>query len=223
MRSRRDLQRIHRMMGTRRIVLHALQSLMPLRTAAGPVRVLELGAGDGSLMLRVAHTAADFLPQVDLTLLDRQSLVTPQTLAGYRRLGWTATPRVIDVIDWARDPDASLARWDLVVANLFLHHFDALSLARLLSAVAARTNRFLACEPSRRWLALAGSRLVGLLGANAVTRGDAVLSVHAGFRAEELSAQWITTNPDWRLSEYSAGLFSHCFIAERVGAASGSP
>ena len=216
MRSRRDLRRVHRAMGTRSIVLRALRDSTVLRRKAAALRVLELGAGDGSLMLGVARELAPAWSRVDLTLLDRQSLVERATIEGYAELGWTAVAEIADVHDWA---EARLpARWDLIVANLFLHHFDAVQLRVLLAAVAARGDRFFACEPRRDWLALAGSHLVGAIGANAVTREDAVLSVHAGFRANELTAAWPAQGGEWQLQEYSAGLFSHCFRAERVEA-----
>ena len=82
---------------------------------------------------------------------------------------------------------------------------------------AARTDRFFACEPRRSGLALAGSHLVGFIGANAVTREDAVLSVHAGFRDHEIAAQWPQAGGPWRWQERAAGLFSHCFSARRAG------
>jgi hypothetical protein len=47
-----------------------------------------------------------------------------------------------------------------------------------------------------------------------VTQHDAVRSVRAGFLGRELSALW-PVNDEWQLSEQSAGLFSHCFIAKR--------
>ena len=224
--SRRDLRRIHRAMATRSILLRAFGRLQGLSRPAGasaPLRVLELGAGDGSLMLGVAQALAARWPTVELTLLDRQSLVSDDTLAGYAATGWRATVQVADVIDWAagriRSPaDAGgTARWDLIVANLFLHHFEGSPLAALLAAVGSRSNRFVACEPRRGWLALAGSHLVGALGANAVTRSDAVLSVRAGFRDHELSAAW-PSRADWQIREHAVGPFSHCFTAERLGA-----
>ena len=102
------------------------------------------------------------------------------------------------------------------MCNLFLHHFEGAQLARLLAAIARRSDLFFACEPRREWVALTGSHLIGAIGANAVTREDAVLSVHAGFRSKELSALWPGSPPAWQIQEYSAGLFSHCFRAERV-------
>jgi hypothetical protein len=70
------------------------------------------------------------------------------------------------------------------------------------------SHRFFACEPHRGWLALAGSHLVGALGANAVTRHDAVASVHAGFRGSEIGAFWPAATATWQCHEARAGLFS---------------
>ena len=220
MRSRRDLQRIHRMMGTRTIVTRAFRRLTDSRPKSRPLRMLELGAGDGSLMLCVARASAGDWPAVELTLLDRQDLISEATLAAYADAGWRATSEVSDVFDWAARGEYSrgatgAARWDVIVSNLFLHHFEGRQLHSLLAAIESRTERFFACEPHRGWLALAASHLVGAIGANAVTREDAVLSVHAGFRAGELSQAWPASSAGWTLDEYPAGLFSYCFCARR--------
>lgn len=223
-RSRRDLRRIHRAMGTRSILLRALRRLTPPGPDAASFRVLELGAGDGTLMLGVARAVAPWWPPVELTLLDRQGLVDRETIAGFAGLGWSTGVDVVDALDWAgasngNRPDVQgAARWDLIIANLFLHHFEGAKLSALLGAVAAGSDRFVACEPRRDWIALGGSHLVGAIGAGAVTRTDAVLSVHAGFRGNELSAQWATHGVDWRVQEYRAGPFSHCFCAEQAEA-----
>lgn len=235
LRSRRDLARIHRVMATRSVVTRGWQGLLPtprvyapLNAAlhAGldaPLKVLEIGAGDGTLLLGVAQRLAPAWPRVQLTLLDRQPVVSPATLAAYAGFGWSATVQVVDVLDWAAAEATSAATsakapWDLITTSLFLHHFEGAQLDAVLAAVAARTLRFFACEPRRAWLALAGSHLVGALGANAVTRADAVLSVHAGFRAHDISARWPGTGT-WQCQEYAAGLFSHCFSARRQGLA----
>jgi hypothetical protein len=219
-RSRRDLRRIHRLMGTRSILLRGLAALRTTRRG-GTLRVLELGAGDGTLMLGVARKMARAGVRAQLTLLDRQPCVERSTIDGYAQIGWSVVASVTDVADWiAQDPDARqsgsvAARWDAIVVNLFLHHFTAQQLAPMLGAIAARTDRFFACEPRRGWLALAASHLVGAIGANAVTREDAVLSVRAGFAASELSALWRAPRDEWQLHEYRAGLFSHCLHAAR--------
>lgn len=219
MRSRRDLQRVHRVMGTRSIVCNGLKQLFP-HFPPGRLRVLELGAGDGTLMLSVARALRPIWGAVDFTLLDRQKLVSPKTAEAYERVNWNVDIEVGDVTDWiensVRTPrDQDLERWDLIIVNLFLHHFEGATLVDLLNAIARSSSRFFACEPHRSYFALAGSHLVGALGANAVTREDAVLSVRAGFRDAEITKLWKQTERRWSVSEYSAGLFSHCFAAHR--------
>src|SRR5664279_4124730 len=96
-RSRDDLQRIHWAMATLPIVERALD-----RGTSGfePRTLLELGAGDGSRMMRLAQKRAVSWPNVRVTLLDRLNLVAPQTLNGIREVGWTPTVVTMDVFDW---------------------------------------------------------------------------------------------------------------------------
>jgi hypothetical protein len=179
-----------------------------------PRTLLELGAGDGSLMLRLARRLAPRWPDVSVTLLDRVDLVAPQTLVGLREVGWAPRVMVTDVFEGLAKLEGTAQ--DVVVANLFVHHFSSGELERLLGGVAACTRLFLCCEPRRSPLTLAGSHLIGLLGAGPVSRRDAVSSVHAGFRAQELSSIW-PDQRNWAIHEYPAGLFSHCFLAVRKG------
>lgn len=223
MRSRLDLRRVHRAMGTRSIVVKSVREMTTSWNQSPPRRVLELGAGDGSLMLAVARSLARRWPQVELTLLDAQALVAPETLRAFTALGWVVVSDISDVFDWAARPAESVssggtaAHWDLILSNLFLHHFEGERLAGLLAAIAARGERFFACEPRRGRVALAGSHLIGAIGAGPVTREDAVLSVRAGFRGSELTALWPGVGDEWETQENSAGLFSHCFRAEPIG------
>ncbi len=210
-RARGDLRRLHYVMGTLPILLRALD-----RAAGGtPRTLLELGAGDGSLLLRLANRRAGHWPGLAVTLLDRQSVVEKQTLERLRAVGWVPSVVTEDVFDWLQRP--RVARWDMIVANLFVHHFSPQDLSRLLRAIADQTHVFVCCEPRRSATALLGSHLIGLLGAGPVAREDAVLSVHAGFRGRELTAAW-PADSGWRLHEYPAGLFSHCLLAMRGSA-----
>lgn len=220
-RSRRDLARVHRAMASRSIVRRGWQSLCAPDGATATLKILELGAGDGTLLLGVAAALASAWPPVQLTLLDRCDIVEPATLAAYARLGWRVDTQAVDVFDWAAASCPTLPRWDLITTTLFLHHFEDAQLAALLTAVAARTSRFFACEPLRSRLALCASHLVGVIGANAVTREDAVLSVQAGFRAGEITAMWPGPASRWHTREYAAGAFSHCFSAQHRPSAIG--
>jgi hypothetical protein len=62
---------------------------------------------------------------------------------------------------------------------------------------------------------------VGLLGANEVTRADAVTSVAAGFVGDELTSVWPRAAGDWRIEESPAAPFTHRFMAVRVSANGG--
>ena len=198
-RSRRDLRRVNRIMGNARIVA----SCLPPRMA----RMAEIGAGDGTFALRVARMAR---PD-KASLVDRQHLVTTDTVAAFAREGVCAEVLQSDVFAWL---ERCPGRFDGIFANLFLHHFEDDALRRLLELIAARTGRFVACEPRRSSLALSGSRLLGLLGCNDVTRHDAVASVRAGFRGTEISALW--PGGDWVVEEGARGAFSHVFFARRA-------
>ena len=118
LRSRRDLRRVHRAMRSVSALNHALSRL---RLAAHPKSILELGAGDGSLLLRLAAAVRPRWPGVKLTLLDRQHIVSSETVESYRRHGWEVTTVCEDALIWARQ--SAHQHYDLTVATLFLHHF----------------------------------------------------------------------------------------------------
>lgn len=206
-RSRRDLRRVNRWMRQGRL----LAGLLLRHAGSRPPRViLELGAGDGTSLLAVARRLAPSWPGVTVRLLDRQSLVTPETVEAFARLGWRAEPLVMDVFDLGE------ASADAILASLFLHHFTDDQLRRLFMRLAGSAPVLVACEPRRTWLPLLASHCLGAIGANDVTRHDGVVSVRAGFRGRELSSLW-PEQAGWRLEEGAAGPFSHAFAARREG------
>jgi SAM-dependent methyltransferase len=215
-RSRRDLRRVNGFMGARRILARALERVSD-GDAGRPLRIVELGCGDGRLMLEVARLRGARWPRATIDLLDRQPLVDAATIADYGAAGWRARPTVADVLDWAEADDGE--RWDVVVANLFLHHFEGAALGRLLAGCARRADALAACEPRRSRFALGAAHLIFFLGTNAVTRNDGVLSVRAGFIGSELGVAWPGMAGAWRIDEYDDGLFTHCFCAARRAAA----
>jgi hypothetical protein len=196
-RSRRDLAWINRVMFQHAIMARALSRLPPPRSIA------DLGGGDGRFLLGVAKRLAPCWPGVRALICDRQDIVKTATHAAFEKLGWQCEVRRGDIFE-------TLPHTDIITANLFLHHFDDASLARLLVLAAGHTQAFVACEPRRNRFAWVAAHLVGVLGANDVTRHDAVVSVEAGFAYRELSALW---PPGWVLREKAAWPFSHVFAA----------
>jgi hypothetical protein len=158
------------------------------RELGGATRIADLGGGDGSLMRAVERKLKR---ELEVTIVDR--------IAG------------LEVFEYLAVPGRQL---DAIVANLFLHHLTQADLRRLFALAAQRAPLFVACEPRRSRLALAGSRLMWFIGCNDVTRHDAVISVRAGFSGGELSAEWPKLE-SWTLSERAAPPFSHLFVARR--------
>lgn len=218
-RSRRDLRRVNRVMGSCGILTRAIRHALAPAVHDRPLRLLELGTGDGSMALRIARRLAVSWPVAELTVLDRQALIAAPTGTAFALLGWTLRPLTVDALEWARAPTQQqlCGHWDMAWANLFLHHFREDGLRELLSAAAERCDAFVACEPRRSAPALLGSRLLPALGVSADTRHDAIVSVRAGFRDGELSRIWPAGGTGWTLAERPAGLFSHLFVAVRTG------
>lgn len=211
-RSRADLRLLNRIMGHARILTRALRRGLgqrPVQTK--PFEWIELGAGDGTLMLDLARHWSARGVTARVTLVDQQNIVAENTRRGFESIGWSLECVGADAFTWIeRDTTPS----DVVFANLFLHHFPDGSLTRLMRAVAKRTNLFIACDPRRNLVSLTAARCLPLLACHAVTRHDAVVSVRAGFTGRELSALWPVEEP-WLLTEKSAGCFSHSFVAQR--------
>jgi hypothetical protein len=208
LRSRRDICRLNRLMGHDRIVARALANEGVMK----PRSVIEIGAGDGQFLLSVAQRLALCSPNVSATLLDRQALVSKVTCRRFAALGWRVDEAISDVfyfLDGDDVPDV-----DVVVANLFLHHFCDADIVRLFRKVADIARLFVACEPRRAFPAIQASRLLWMIGCNSVTRHDAAVSAKAGFKDRELSVLW-PQGHGWRLKERPAGLFSHSFVASR--------
>lgn len=207
--SRRDLRRVNAFMGNARTMAEALRCAFGMAT---PSTIVELGAGDGRFMLRVAQRLCHDWKNVTVCLLDRLRLVTPETVEAFSQLGWHVENATSDVFEWLRAADEH--RRDVIVANLFLHHFSAEELREMLRLCAERAKLFVAVEPRRALLPLTFSKLLWIIGCNSVTRHDAVVSVRAGFAGTELSALW-PSYKSWELVESPAGLFSHIFVASR--------
>jgi 2-polyprenyl-3-methyl-5-hydroxy-6-metoxy-1,4-benzoquinol methylase len=204
--SRRDLVWVNALMFQTRI----MASLMRRHLRAGPVRILEVGAGDGAFMLSVARRLRDHLPEVRLVMLDQQDLVTDECRAAFAALGWQVETVVADVFDWMALPRAR--GFDAVTANLFLHHFEDEALAGLFAGFASCAPVFIATEPRRNRFALTATGFLRSIGANAVTLHDAAASVRAGFHGAELSRLWPQTDGASLTERYIAP-FTHGFVA----------
>jgi hypothetical protein len=208
--SRRDLRRVNALIGTASIMARTLNGTF---TDRSPRSIVELGAGDGTSLLRLAQSIPPRATPLRAVLVDRQQLLTPETKQAFAARSWQVESVAMDVFDWLDRPDPEPT--EVIIASLFLHHFSENELRKILSSVARQTRTFLAYEPERAAFPLLGASLLGFIGCNGVTRHDGKVSVRAGFAEKELSALW-PTEKDWKLTERPAGLFSHCFLAQRI-------
>lgn len=206
-RARRDLRRINWWMNNAGLIARSLQANFP---QTPPERLVEIGTGDGAHLLKVAEKLSWTNHPVKLTLVDREPAVQKITLEKYEALGWQAQLLTSDLFEWLTTNQMS----DCIIANLFIHHFTEDQLRLIFARAAEQTRCFIACEPLRSKRVLLTCRLMPLIGIGEVALNDAFVSTRAGFRNRELSRLW-PENKGWKLSEGSAGLGSHLFVARK--------
>lgn len=206
--TRRDLRRLNTLMGHAGFFTHALQQAFQSHP---PSRILEIGAGDGEILLRVARRLPTMWRDVDVTFVDLQDLLRNETKSAFASLNWTVRSVQADIFQWL---NGFLEKTDVILANLVLHHFSESQLTHLFSIAAEKADAFIAVEPRRSRWPLFCARSLALIGCGPVTCHDAPVSVQAGFNHRELSALWPHGNR-WELIERRAGLFSHLFVARR--------
>jgi 2-polyprenyl-3-methyl-5-hydroxy-6-metoxy-1,4-benzoquinol methylase len=180
LRSRRDLRRINFLMGNERWVCRMVGE------HAGSARkgIVEIGAGDGILCGKLARR----LPQAPVSAYD----LAPRPVKLEQRVRWNQG----DIFD-AEAPTAD----GVLVANLFLHHFEGESLKQLGRWV-HHFEVLVFCEPDR-------ARLPHILGRlmhpwiNRVTRHDMHVSITAGFTRGEISRSMRLESGRWQSRESS--------------------
>jgi 2-polyprenyl-3-methyl-5-hydroxy-6-metoxy-1,4-benzoquinol methylase len=209
--SRRDLTWINTLMFQAAIMARLLRAHMH----KGQNRILEIGCGDGAFMLSVAQRLGKTWTDVDLVLLDQVDLITAKRRADFAALGWRIETVMSDVFAWVKRPDTGI--FDVISANLFLHHFSNPDLQSLFAALHQRALVFIATEPRRNTVALGSTALLRAIGANDVTLHDAAASVRAGFKGAELSRLWPPGYTD-QIDERGIGPFTHVFCVDNLPA-----
>jgi len=206
-RSRLDLRRLNTWMNHPKVMARCLFENL---NGASAHRVVEIGAGDGHFLLRVARRLSQW-PNANATLVDRLDAFDPGISQQFSDAGWRVRTEIATVSGWLSQspPDSA----DAIVSNLFLHQFQTGELAEMLRMAARNARLFVALEPRRSWPSRLCGNLLWFIGCNSVTRHDAGISIRAGFSGRELSALWPEKN--WELTERPIGLFSHLFIARR--------
>lgn len=171
MRSRRDLRLVNWFMRGEKWILRELDKM------SGVERVVELGAGSGSL----ASSIIGQWPNMEMIGVDL--MPRPEHLDD-RVLWWQG-----DVFDYDAYDESTV-----VVTNLFLHHFEVPELSQLGRKMGG-IRALLAAEPYRGAMSLLMGRCLFPF-VNDVTRHDMAVSIRAGFRPGEL-AKMLGINLGW--------------------------
>ncbi len=134
-------------------------------------RLLEVGAGSGMLARNLlSHGTWE---ERDLIGMD----MTPRPVAWPAGAGWVRGDALHQPL-----PEA-----EVVVVNLLLHQFTAPQLRIFARALPASCTHIIAVEPLRSKQALLLGRIIaGIARVSPLTVHDMVLSLHAGFRGQEL-------------------------------------
>ncbi len=133
----------------------------------------EIGAGDGALSLQFWHEGICEAQRLHGFDLARRPAKWPVGAA------WTQGDLFAQ-----RLPDS-----EVLVANLFLHHFTDDQLHVLGTRISPKTRVILAAEPERRWIHSAVGRFFCWLAElHPITKFDMQVSIRAGFRENELAA-----------------------------------
>jgi hypothetical protein len=203
-RSRADLRRINRVMGNDRWILRELAHFKQAASRG----IAELGAGDGDLACRIAAA----FPASRVLAYD---LAPRPAIAGLPRPGGGIEWHSGDALE---QPPPSAG---ILIANLFLHHFEGEDLLRL-GRWCAGFDVLLFNEPDR-------ARLPLLLAALAwpwihpVTRNDMPVSIRAGFREGEIATLMGLDERHWEIREFSTLCGARRLIACRARDDDGAP
>lgn len=164
-RSRADLRRINRLMGTERWILKQLASIR------GEIdTVLEIGAGEGRLLTAI-HQREGGIRCIGYDLVERPGALPSG-------VEWVSGDFLDALADMPLGPRTA------VVADLILHHFEEAALGRIRAAFSEAAYLFVV-EPDRSRLALfLGRCLLPFVGR--VTRSDMITSIRAGFAKGEI-------------------------------------
>lgn len=178
-RSREDLLQVNGIMGN-----HRWMARMIRRHSRPGWRITEIGAGDGALSLQLVQKG--LCHPGDLHAFD----LAPRPATWPAEAAWTQGDL------FAQDLPGS----QVILANLFLHHFQPGRLRLLGDRIRPETRMILAAEPARyRIHTFLGRLFCSLAELNWVTRHDMQVSIRAGFRGMELPES-LGLGSEWEIS-----------------------
>lgn len=174
-----DLWRINRRWGGVSGTLTLFEQFFA-RRGPHPVRVLDVGAGDGRCAALLREKLAERKIEATFIALDRQLIHLQGN--GTRPSGLQRV--VADALAAPFPPES----FDVVACNLFLHHFSGGDAVRLLRAMASLAREaVIVNDLDRRWLAYLLIRFVPWIARHPIARADGIASVRQAYTLREIA------------------------------------
>lgn len=175
-----DIWRINRRWGGVSGTLRLFERFFA-RTGAHPVRVLDVGAGDGRLAALLRQRLAERSIEANVYTLDRQIVHLRNPAASDRELN--------RVVADALSPPFHPASFEVVMCNLFLHHFSGEAARQMLRGMLSMASEAVMINDlDRRWLPYFLIRFAPLIARHPISRIDGMASVRQAYTRTELAA-----------------------------------
>jgi len=178
-----ELDGINRWLGGNTVTFRGLKKILQNYNREGEVVIADLGCGGGGMLRLIASWAAKKRINVSLHGIDANENVIAfaiQQSTGFSNTNYTRQ----DVLA----PEISNHSYDIVLATLFLHHFNKeqlIEIFRKLSSIA--TYGIVVNDLHRHWMAYYGFKLVStIFSRSKMVKYDGLVSVLRGFKRKEL-------------------------------------
>lgn len=176
-----ELEFINKWLGGNAVTLNGLNNLLSL--CASPLKIADLGCGGGDMLMLIANKLRKKSINAQLTGIDANPNIVAyaeKNAANYPEISFKA----IDIFS----DQFRKEKFDLVFATLFFHHFTRQQLIDLFTHLNKNTRcGILVNDLHRHALAYYSIKiLTKLFSKSPMVVNDAPLSVHRGFKRQEL-------------------------------------
>lgn len=175
---------INQWLGGNRVTLGGLQVLLKDLPPSAPLRILDLGCGNGDLLRVVAKWGRKTGRQLELIGIDGNAF----TVSYAQKLS-DEFPEISYRTEMIPSPFLAEGNYDVVLCTLFLHHFTTEDLQNLLMLVSKQAKVGVVINDLHRSrIAYFLFNLITLFIPNRMVREDGLTSILRGFKQQELLA-----------------------------------
>lgn len=175
---------INQWLGGNRVTLGGLQTLLQGLPPSTPLRILDLGCGNGDLLRVVAKWGRKTGRQLELIGIDGNVFTV-----NYAQHLSKNFPEISYRAEMIPSPFLAEGGYDVVLCTLFLHHFTTEDLQNLLLLISKQAKTGIVINDLHRsWLAYLLFNLITLFIPNKMVREDGLTSILRGFKKKDLLA-----------------------------------